>query len=66
MDNTKPPITLISRPHQFETLSAREYLELSQAQRAKIQSASIVPARLGGADFGGVRVVYKSPIYKVD
>jgi hypothetical protein len=48
-----------------ETLSPEMYLGLNPKDRANIASTKIIPARLGKADFGKIRVTYKTPTYKI-
>lgn len=48
-----------------EAISPREFVALTEKQRAAIKSADFVPPRLGDKDFGKVLVRYKLPVYKV-
>lgn len=56
---------LEASPVTSEVLSAKSFLDLSSKEREKIKATQIVPPRLGGKDFGGVLVHYKTPIYRV-
>lgn len=47
-----------------ESLSPEKFLNLSQKEKSTIAYSEIVPARLGQADFGKIRVHYKTPIYR--
>ena len=48
-----------------EVLTSKHYTTLSDAEKAKIKGAQIVPARLGEKGFGGVKVTYKTAVYRV-
>ena len=61
----KREIDLVARPVHQETLTAGQYLKLSEADRRKILEIDIVPPKLGLNHFGGLLVRYKTPIYKV-
>lgn len=48
-----------------EVLTPKRFVELNAEEKAKIKTVEIVPPVLGKKDFGGIRVYYKTPIYKV-
>lgn len=56
---------LDARPVSEELVSPQKFIDMTDADRAKIKSASIVPPRLGDKHFGKILVQYKSAIYKV-
>ena len=52
-------------PSTEEVLTPRQFLKLSEDERAKIKTVRIEAPRLGDKGFGGVRVYYKNTIYRV-
>ena len=56
---------LDARPVYAETLSSKEFVGLKDADRLRIKRVQIVAPKLGSKSFGGVKVEYKTPIYKV-
>lgn len=57
--------SLDARPVTKEVISAGDFVRLSEDQKQKIKSVEIVPPRLGSRGFGGIKVDYKTPVYKV-
>ncbi len=47
-----------------EVLSPEKFLNLNQKEKSNISYSEIVPARLGKADFGKIRVRYRTPVYR--
>ena len=47
-----------------KTLTPAEYLKLSRAELDDVKDSRIVPPRLGGASFGEIEVVYRTPRYE--
>jgi len=56
---------LNARPVTEETLPPRQYIALSRQEKEKIKSTAIAPPVLGKKGFGGVKVIYKTPEYRV-
>jgi len=52
------------RPVIKETLSAREFLSLSNKNPEIIKKSFLVPAKLGSSKFGEIFVEYTRPVYK--
>jgi len=48
-----------------ELLSPRQYIALAGQDKGKIKSTAIAPPVLGKKGFGGVKVTYKTPEYRV-
>jgi len=61
----KHPKALTAQEVTKEIIDPAAYLKLKKSEQAKIKSARIVPARLGGRDFGAIEVEYSSPEYRV-
>jgi len=56
---------LEARPVSEELVTPQQYIDLTDKERARIKSASIVPPRLGDKHFGKILLQYKSATYKV-
>lgn len=48
-----------------EIIDPRDYLKLSESDRAKIETSQIIPPRLGDGTFGKIKIRYQSPIYRL-
>lgn len=44
-----------------ETISSRDYLEISQSNPATIKTATFVPPKIGSNSFGSFDVEYRDP-----
>lgn len=58
--------TTISQPVNpllQEDLTPKEYLQLLQESPGIIKETKIIPPKLGGRDFGRIRVRYRYPYY---
>jgi len=56
---------LEARPVTEEVMTPKQFVELKKEEKAKIKSATIVAPALGEKGFGGVKVKYKTTIYRV-
>jgi len=55
---------LHTRPVQEEILTPRQYVMLAGKSCGRVKSTHIVPPTLGSKDFGGVKVRYRTPVYR--
>ena len=56
---------LYMQPTSEETLSPEEFLRIYRTKKSSIKSSEIVYSKLGSADFGKIKVHYKTPIYEM-
>jgi len=50
-------------PGGEHTLSFRQFLDLSPADREAVRTVRVEPARLGHRGFGRILVTFKRPVY---
>jgi hypothetical protein len=60
----KKPTWIDARPVKDEVLTARQFVKLTTTQKRNIAHTTMLPAKLGSAEFAGFRVQYKTPAYK--
>jgi len=58
---SQPPLLV---PRKSEIMSPEEYLNLPDNQQKMIASAQVVPPQLGGKGFGGIKIVWRFPIFR--
>jgi len=64
MRHTRTPL-LNAKAVTEEMLTPKQYIALSGQDKGKIKSTAIAPPVLGKRGFGGVKVTYKAPEYRV-
>lgn len=47
-----------------EYLSPEKFLALNDKEKSNILCSKIIPPKLGSNNFGGIKVIYRNPIYK--
>lgn len=48
-----------------DVLTPAQYLRLSESERENIKSTCIIAPKLGGHDFGKIKVTRKTPVYVI-
>lgn len=57
---------VVLRPVEEEYIDPKDYLAMSEQDRAKIEFTRIVPSKLGDGTFGKILVKYRYPIFKLN
>ena len=53
------------QPKFSEVVTPREFLKITKKQESNIKSVKIIPPRLGGSNFGKIRIEYITPIFSL-
>ena len=58
--------TLTAKPKDYRIIPIEDFLNLSEADRAKIRRVKIVAPDMDDDEFGYIQVFYKHPIYEIE
>jgi hypothetical protein len=61
----RPRVAIRARKVEEEVISVERYLKLTPEERADMASYEVVPPTIGGNGFGGFRVRWKTPKFRV-